>query len=184
MLYRLFPYDAEAPIDREGGALFVPRALQGRGRHDAPPSYGALYASRSVVSAVAERLQRFQRRRLLAEHLTWEHGLSYAVAAFEEDAIDPLLDLDEPRELASRSLRPSIVATRDRRITRRYARAIHAEGRDGFAWWSTIEASWINVTLFAERVRGRLTLADEPEPLGLGHPAVREAAEAVGVLLG
>lgn len=182
MLYRLFPYDPEVPDDVEGGALFVPRALQGRGRHDVPDSYGALYASRSVVSVVAERLQRFRGRPVGAEHLTWERGLPFAIAAIDDDELE-LLDLDEPRELESRALRPSVVATRDRRITRRYARGIHGEGRDGFAWWSTIEASWSNVTLFAERVRARLALAGEPEPLGLGHPAVREAAEAVGVLL-
>ncbi|MGH2696957.1 MAG: hypothetical protein ACRDIW_08200, partial [Actinomycetota bacterium] len=60
----------------------------------------------------------------------------------------------------------------------------YEEGVAGFEWWSTIEASWINVTLFDDRVAGRLTVVGEPEPLTLDHPAVREAAEAVGVLLG
>jgi hypothetical protein len=32
-------------------------------------------------------------------------------------------------------------------------------------------------------VAGRLEVIGEPDPLTLDHPAVREAAEAVGVLL-
>jgi hypothetical protein len=40
------------------------------------------------------------------------------------------------------------------------------------------------VTLFEDRVAGRLAVVGEPEALTLDHPAVREAAEAVGVLLG
>ena len=41
----------------------------------------------------------------------------------------------------------------------------------------------MNVTLFADRAADRLEVVDEPEPLTLEHVAVREAAEAVGVLL-
>jgi hypothetical protein len=76
------------------------------------------------------------------------------------------------------------VATHDREATQPIALALYEEGIDGFEWWSTIEASWINVTLFEDRVVERLSLAGDPEPLRLDHPAVREAAEAVGVLLG
>jgi hypothetical protein len=76
------------------------------------------------------------------------------------------------------------VATRVRRTTQRQALRLYEEGVDGLAWWSTIEASWINVTLFEDRVAGLLNVVGEPEPLTLDHPEVREAAEAVGVLLG
>lgn len=63
------------------------------------------------------------------------------------------------------------------------ALALYEDGLPGFEWWSTIEASWINVTLFEDRVIDKLTLVGEPEPLTLDHPAVRDAADAVGVLL-
>jgi hypothetical protein len=94
-----------------------------------------------------------------------------------------VLDLDDPRTLVARDLRPSGVATGDRTVTQRMALDVYREGAVGISWWSTIEASWINLTLFAERATERLRLAGEPEPLGPRHPAVREAAEAVGVTL-
>jgi hypothetical protein len=110
-------------------------------------------------------------------------GRRRALAALEERDIPSLLDLDDPRNLVERTLRPSGVATRNRRVTRRLALSVFEEGVAGFEWWSTIEASWINVTLFAERVLGNLRLIGEPEVLTLGHPAVRQAAEATGILL-
>jgi hypothetical protein len=101
----------------------------------------------------------------------------------DDTHLGDLLDLDDPRNLVQRSLRPSGVATTDREMTQPMAVAIYEEGVPGFEWWSTIEASWINVTLFEDRVVDRFTLAGEPELLTLDHPAVREAAEAVGVVL-
>lgn len=182
MLYRLFPRDPEAGPSHPGGPLYVARALQGDGRHDAPDRYGALYLSRSRTSAVAELLRVYRRQQLTARDLL-ESGRTYALAAFDDAGLPDLVDLDEPQVLVQRALRPSMVATRDREGTRAIAIVAFEEGASGLSWWSTIEASWINVTLFAERVRGRLALAGDPEPLGLGHPAVRDAAEAVGVLL-
>ena len=182
MLHRLFPYDPDAAPSAEGGPLFVARALQGPGRHDAPDAYGALYLSRDAVSVVAELLRRFQRQVVEPADLWWAPGRPYGLATFEEPALG-LLDLDDPANLVARGLRPSEVATATRKVTQRYARAIHAGGAAGLEWWSTLEASWINVTLFAERAASALEQADLPEPLTLAHPVVREAAEAVGVSL-
>lgn len=95
-----------------------------------------------------------------------------------------LLDLDDPAILGTRGLRPSEVATRVRKHTQRMAMSLYEDGVLGFEWWSTIEASWINVTLFEERAARHLRLEGEPEPLTLDHPAVQNAADAVGVLLG
>jgi hypothetical protein len=115
-------------------------------------------------------------------HLSRE-GAQLSLAAVDDSELGDLLDLDDPRNLLERSLRPSRVATSEREVTQPMAVTLYEEGVPGFEWWSTIEASWINVTLFEDRVVDRLTLAGEPEPLTLEHPAVREAAEAVGVLL-
>jgi RES domain len=182
VLYRLFPsLPGAAPAD-PGGPLFVPRWDQGGGRHDNPASYGALYLSRAPISPVAELLIVLRTQLVLPHHLTAE-GFPYAIASIEESPLD-LLDLDDPGNLVSRSLRPSGVATRARRRTQRLALGLHQAGFEGFEWWSTIEASWINVTLFADRVTGRLSVIGEPEPLTVNSPLVREAAEAVGVVLG
>ena len=61
--------------------------------------------------------------------------------------------------------------------------ALYEEGGAGFLWWSTLEASWINATLYAERTVTELQLAGDPEPLSIEHPAVAAAADRLGVLL-
>lgn len=184
MLYRVFPFVPGAGAAEDGGPLHVVRALQGGGRHDNPQAYGALYASRSAQSAVAERIQRFRGRTLAEAHLRRADGTRYALAAIEDEGLDrPLVDLDDPRELVRRDLRPSWVATRDRTVTRPIALSIFAEGAAGLGWWSTLDAEWSNVTLFAERTRRRLRLAGDPEPLTLVMPALRAAARALGIRL-
>lgn len=183
MLYRLFPHDPAASAREEGGALHAPRALQGRGRHDNPERYGVLYASRVEVSVVAEFLWQRGFRDLAESDLRSETGRPYAVARLDDSSLAAPLDLDDPALLSERSLRPSMVATRDRERTQAIAVAAFEEGAAGLEWWSTLEASWINVTVFAERGASRLQVAADPEPLTTDHPAVREAAEMVGVLL-
>jgi hypothetical protein len=49
----------------------------------------------------------------------------------------------------------------------------------GLRWWSTIEASWINVTVF-DRARRRLRMRSI-EPLSADHDAVRAAAGELGL---
>ena len=182
MLYRAFPWLPGARITEVGGALFVPRLDQGAGRHDNADAYGALYLSRARVSPVAEQLREYIGRPVEPTRFLRE-GSPLALASIDESGLNGLLDLDDPRNLVARDLRPSRVATRNRDSTQPMAVAIYEEGVPGFEWWSTIEASWINVTLFEDRVLNRLTLAAEPELLTIEHPVVREAADAVGVLL-
>ncbi|HYZ11308.1 MAG TPA: RES domain-containing protein [Actinomycetota bacterium] len=183
MLYRWFPWAPDATSREPGGPLYVPRFDQGGGRHDNPDVYGAFYVSRVPASPVAEILRDYAARALPSQPL-FREGAPSRLVAIDESAVGELLDLDDPRSLVARELRPSGVATRNRDRTQRVALRLYEEGVTGFEWWSTIEASWINVTLFEERVAGRLEVVGEPEPLTLDHPAVREAAEAVGVLLG
>lgn len=180
----MFPRVAGARHDAEGGALFVPRDRQGVGRHDNPEHYGALYLTRSPVSAVAERIQGFRGQSITDADLRRKGTDHLALVAFDEGTLDALVDLDDPHELAARTLRPSRVATRERVTTQAIALGLFAEGHTGFTWWSALEASWTNVTLFAERVGGRPTFAGDPEPLTIAHPALRAAAEALGVRLG
>jgi hypothetical protein len=183
VLFRVFPSIPGARPNDPGGPLYVPLFDQGGGRHDNPDHYGVLYLSRAQASPVAEKLRDY-RGRGLADTDLFDEGSRLVLARIDDDALTALIDLDDPANLVARGLRPSVVATRQRKPTRRMALRLYEEGADGFEWWSTIEASWINVTLFADRVGGRLSVAAEPEPLTLDHPAVREAAEAVGVLLG
>jgi hypothetical protein len=183
MLYRVFPMLPGAAIDQPGGPLFVPRERQGAGRHDHPDSYGALYLSTLALSAVAERIQAFRGQTLTDADLRMVDGSRYALATFDEEGVADVIDLDDPVELTRRTLRPSMVATRDRASTRAIALRIFEEGAQGFVWWSALEASWPNVTLFAERSVPGLRLTAEPEPLSVRHPTLRAAADAIGVRL-
>jgi hypothetical protein len=183
VLYRVFPLIPGAAVGESGGPLHVPRERQGAGRHDHPDAYGALYVSRTAASAIAERIQGFRGQTLANTDLRLADGARYALATFEDALMDPLIDLDDPTELARRRLRPSLVATRNRAVTREIAFRIFQDGSVGFAWWSTLESSWTNVTLFAERAVDRLIVVGEPEPLTVSHPILRSAADAIGVRL-
>ena len=185
MLYRVFPHRPGAGPGEPGGPLYVARDRQGAGRHDNPDHYGALYASASAESAVAERIQAFRGQMLADQDLTRTDGTSLALAGFDDARLAQrgVVDLDEPRELTRRRLRPSRVATGYREVTQPMALAIHAEGVPGFAWWSALEASWRNVTLFAELAVPLLASAGDPQPLTVESPEVRAAAELLGIEL-
>jgi len=184
VLYRVFPFRPGARTNAEGGALFVARHLQGLGRHDNPGQFGVLYASRDPESGVAELLARFRGQELTARDLRRADGLAYAVAELDDAPLGAVADLDDPNELAARALRPSAVATHDRDTTQSMALRLHAEGLAGFAWWSTLEASWINVSLFAERAVPLLGVGGEPNVLSVGSPLVQRVAAVLGVGLG
>ena len=107
-----------------------------------------------------------------------------ALATFELSSRVTLIDLDDPRQFNVRELKPSRVATFDRRMTQQMAAAIYNEGAAGFLWWSTLESLWINCTLFSERASPGLQLVEEPSALQLDNPHVIAAAERIGVTLG
>ena len=182
MLYRVFPFHPDAGLSKAGSALHVPRERQGTGRHDHPDQYGALYVSRVAESAVAERIQRFRGQTLSDADLRLVGGATLALATFDDSAVDRLVDLDDPVQLAGRQLRPSMVATHDRTVTQGIALRIFEEDMLGLIWWSTLEASWANVTLFAERASPLLTPVGI-ELVSVQHSVVRAAAQSIGVLL-
>lgn len=184
MLYRVFPMLPGAAPTKDGGPLYVERSLQGSGRHDNPNLFAALYASRHPESAVAERMKWFQGRTLTNDHFRRADGRAYALAALDDGGLDDVVDLDDPRELLRLGLRPSHVATRDRPVTQRIALTVFEEMAAGLQWWSTIEASWPNVTLFAERTVDRLVVSGTAEPLSVDHAMVVAAAEFLDVRLG
>jgi hypothetical protein len=180
-LWRVLPWRAQAPPRESGGPLWFPRELQGLGRHDNPDRYGCLYVSEAAVGASAEALAPFRGAGPLASGMLLRGGLPLALARLELADDAGTVDLDDPRVLAGRGLRPSRVATRRRAVTQVYAARVFEEAplALGLRWWSTLEASLINLTLF-DRAAPHLTLA-EVEPLALEHPAVLEAAELLGL---
>ena len=180
ILYRCFAWNQRAAADEPDGPLWFPRVYQGEGRHDNPDRYGCLYLSASPLSTVVEQLARFRGQRLLPSLLR-RRGLPLALAELELDDDAALVDLDDPAVLRRERLRPSGVATRDRRITQPLALALHDRHRQavGLQWWSTYEALWINVTLF-DRATSRLRVR-AVRALAMDDPVVVDAAELFGL---
>jgi hypothetical protein len=180
ILWRLLPWRAGAPPAGPGGALWLPRELQGAGRHDNPDRYGCLYASETPLSTVVEALAPFRGTGTLTAAMLSRAGLPLALAQLHLDGGE-LVDLDDPRVLARLRLRPSRVATNRRTVTQSYAARIFDDrsAAIGLRWWSTLEASLANVTLY-DRAAPHLTLTGVG-PLALDHPVVGEAAEMLGL---
>lgn len=181
IVYRCFPPRRRADEHREGGALWFPRAYQGKGRHDNPDLYGCLYVGEREIAPVAEQLQAFRGGRRLATWMLEREGVPLALATIEvpDDAV--VLDLDDPSVLVREELRPSQLATHERATTQAIARTLFERHTEAAAlrWWSTLEASWLNLTLF-ERAAEGLRVAERRE-LTVFDPAVREAAEFLGL---
>jgi hypothetical protein len=179
MLYRVFPWRPGTdprPLD-------VPRDRQGRGRHDSPDDYTALYLARDPVAAIAERIQGFRGQTLTPGVFERADGRADALAELDDEGLATagrLVDLDDPAELLAAGLRPSRVATGDRPTTQAIARRYFADGAVGLSWWSTLEAAWTNVTLYAERAAAALEVVDV-RLLGPFDPSVVAAADRLGV---
>jgi hypothetical protein len=180
-LFRVFDWDGTSRGREQGGPLFVARDRQGSGRHDAPARYGAWYCSRQAVSAVAEAIQFLRGHTLEEADFVRPGGARKALARLIVDETVRLVDLDDPRELAARTLRPSQVATGRRLLTQSMAVSIFDEGAAGLLWWSTLEAAWTNATLFYERVAAHVRIANSPVLLTKRLAEVREAAERLGI---
>jgi hypothetical protein len=180
IFWRVLPWDPSARPAAPGGALWFPRPFQGTARHDNPPRYGCLYATEEPVSAIAEALAPFRGTGDLEPDMLTRMGRPLALARLElRDA--QLLDLDDPAVLLDAGLRPSQVATNRRAVTQSDAARLFDAHPDvaGLRWWSTLEAGWINATLFDRaarslRVRG-------VKPLEPAAEDVRAAAAFLGL---
>jgi hypothetical protein len=183
ILYRCLAWNERAKPDGLDGALWFPRPYQGEGRHDNPDVYGCLYLSEAPLSCVVEQLARFRGQRLVPSLLR-RRGLPLALAELELPDDADLVDLDEPAVLRRERLRPSLVATRHRDLTRPQARGLHEKHTDaaGLRWWSTFESLWANVTLF-DRAASGLRLA-RVRALELGDEEIASAADVLGLRLG
>lgn len=180
-LWRALPLDRSAKATEVGGPLWFPRLQQGGGRHDNPDLYGCLYVAEEAVSCVAELLAPFRGTGKLLPSMLVRYGKPLALAAVELEDGATVVDLDQPATLIATGLRPSEVATRRRTVTQRQAADVYEShsGAVAIRWWSTLESSWINWTLF-DRAERSLEVGDVDE-LTFEHPVVAEAADLLGL---
>jgi hypothetical protein len=131
---------------------------------------------------VAELLAPFRGTGALIPSMLVRAGLPLALVGLDLGEGGTVIDLDDPVVLQGEGLRPSQVATRRRSMTQIQAAEIHAAHADAVAmrWWSTLESSWINWTLF-EQAAPSLELAEIAQ-LDVDDPVVLEAAEFLGLM--
>lgn len=181
IVWRLLPWQPGVPPRSPGGALWFPRELQGAGRHDNPDRYGCLYVGESPVSVVAEGLASFRGAPALTSGMLTRAEVRLALAQLELHEHGRLINLDDPSTLIDAELRPSEVATGMRPVTQSHALRLFDAHPEllGLRWWSTIEASLINLTLF-DRAQRELEVLNVTR-LMLTDPVVLDAAELLGL---
>lgn len=180
--WRVVALDPAAPTAGCGGMLWFPRELQGGGRHDNPDLYGCLYVAAEAVGAIAETLAPFRGSGLLHPSMLRKAGrpLYLGKILLAEEA--PIIDLDDPAVLMREGLRPSQVATRLRSTTQIQAAQLHQVHAATVAlrWWSTIESTLANLTIFD---RGARMLAlEDCRRLALSDGEVTAAAGLLGLV--
>lgn len=174
-----------------GHPLHVPARLQGAGRFDNPEHYAALYTATEPSGAVAEAF---------GSRHTWTAGmftrpkdeLVRVLATLEAGAAETrLVDLDDCATLGRLGLKPSEVVRRNPAATRELALRLWREDHAGIAgirWWSYFRPEWDLVMLWSGELSDDAWFPDVEvvavELLGLDHPAVREAAQALPRVLG
>jgi hypothetical protein len=126
-------------------------------------------------------LQAWRGQKIRDAHLT-RAGLRLAMVEVRLPATSArkLADLCDPAHLAATGTAPDTTASRSRQRTQPIARAAWDAGHHGIRWWSSFWGDWHTVVLFTRRLGNGLRFG-EPEVLTLGHPAVREAADLLGM---
>lgn len=169
-LYRVFPWIEGEAEDRPGGPLFV-SPMQGSGRVDNPEHYLVLYAADAPAAAVAEAFGNLHI--WSAGMLVGPRSLPDSTRALATYAAEPaILDLDDPRMLVERDLRPSRVVTRSRAVTQAWALRIYQERLwAGASWWSFYNSDWSSFGIWD---RSNLEVV-RVERMTATHPSLEEA---------
>lgn len=156
---------------------------QGRGRLDNPTVYDTWYVALSPECAVGE---------VFGDLSSWSGeiftvpslpGGRRALGLYEVDAGIPILDLDDPKVLLERGLRPTQVVSRNRSVSQGWALSIFHETKPnadrrwaGVRWWSFQRPRWTPVGLWVAQGEKPPHGLVDVQPLELDHPAVADAA--------
>lgn len=183
-LWRVFPWDPNAPPGARFSAAFVPGG-QGGSRFDlAGHSRGVIYLAGSEEHAVAEAIQAFRNTPtpLADDDLSaWGHRLALVRATLSASVWEHVADLCEPRVLDALGIRADDPAARDRARTQCIAAAAYDRGDAGLHWWSAFWGEWHSAVLFRDRLVPGALVYDTPVALEVDAPAVREAARLLDI---
>lgn len=180
LVYRVFPFLDSATAGSPGHPLYEHRPQRG-GRVD-HPDYYVWYLGRRPEVAVGETFGNLAEWSASMFHFPALTGSSRALGVFRLPEDLRVLDLDDPRALVERGLRPTQVVARNLSVTQRWGHDIwderDAHDRDqrlwqGVQWWSYHEPAW---PVLASWEQPELV---DVERLDLGHAAVLEAARTL-----
>jgi hypothetical protein len=180
--WRVFPWNPRAAGNEPFSAAFVP-GDQGYGRFDLPgETSGVRYLAETPEHAVAEKLVRLRNQSLEAEDLD-EFGFRLALVGVELDipATLGLFDLCSASQLESLGIDPDRTAFRDRSVTQAISQQVFDTGYAGLRWWSAFFGEWHTLVVYIRRMPDAAVRFGRPEALRPEHPAVREAADALGI---
>ena len=175
LLWRVFPFLETATNRTQPGHPLYVNPRQVHGRWDSA-EYSLLSLAEEPAGAIGEtfgNLTRWQPAMLPFPMLS---GSVRRLGVYRlDEAAAPMCDLDDARTLMRLGVRPTQVVIRDRGFTQTLAARLYGEGHwSGVRWWSfhrpqwALRAAWDHSAISLERV--------EELP---GHPALREAAEAL-----
>ena len=174
-LFRVFPFAPSARSRRAAGHPLHLPAPQGAGRIDNPDLYRVLYASTSSEGAIGEAFGNIAEWSSDLFVVPAMPGAARSLAEYELER-EALLDLDDPRALLKRNLRPSRVVTRDRPTTQAWARQIFQEdGWSGVSWWSFWNPDWVSCGVWSTDELRVISVT----PLDQRLPTVHAAAETL-----
>ena len=154
LLYRVFPYVPGAAAGMPGHPGYT-YPLQGAGRWDNPDAYLAFYVAATAEGAIGETFAHLSVWSAAMLEFPALPGARRALGVYQlDEEAHPILDLDDPKALVDRAIRPSEVVMRNRPHSQRIARDAWSEGRwSGIGWWSMHRPQWALRVLFgAEQV--------------------------------
>lgn len=176
LLYRVFPFVPGVRDGEPGGGTYL-HPDQGSGRWDNPDLYLTLYLASTGAGAIGEAFAHLSRWTSAMLEFPAFPGSVRALGVYRiDEETTPLLNLDDPKALLARSLRPSEVVARNRPHTQGIAHSIfEAKAWAGISWWSMHRPQWMLHALFgAESV----DLIDVVELKG--HPELADAGRLLG----
>jgi len=127
-------------------------------------------------------VQAWRGRPLASAHLL-RAGLPLALVelSIPGSSLKRLADLCDPDYLSRTQTASDTLASRLRERTQPMARLVWDAGHHGLRWWSSFWGDWHTVVLFTAQVGESLRFGS-PERLTPDHPAVRRAADLLGML--
>lgn len=182
--WRAYPWNPEAAENQPFSAAFVP-AGQGYGRFDlSGEDAGVRYYAETPEHAIAERIVRLRNQTMEeADLIEFGFPLALVEVGIDKAVASRLVDLCDTADLNPLGIQPDRTAFRDRTVTQAISQRIHDAGYAGLRWWSAFFGEWHTIAVFARRAPNTSLQFGTPEPLHLDHPALRDAADALGITL-